>query len=233
MEKVKIVPAILVKSAGEFSAKIAQVAPFVSRVQIDVMDGKFVPNETLSPEEFPPIPRNLIVEYHLMVENPVDYIRRIGKRGAIYEMHIESFTKAGGKGGAGRNPDAKRELLSAISEVRKIGGKPALVLSPDTLPEEIGHYLSEIEQVLVMTVYPGFSGQKYIAAMEGKMKWLSKRGVVVEVDGGLDLGTAKSSARAGATLIGVASGIFAKPDVGKAIADLKHDAEEGRRTVQK
>ena len=88
-------------------------------------------------------------------------------------------------------------------------------------------YLSQIEFVLVMTVYPGFSGQKYITKMEEKMKWLKARGAIVEVDGGLDIGTVRSSSKAGATLIGVASGIFAKPSAKKAIEELKRDAESG------
>ncbi|MFA6489220.1 MAG: hypothetical protein WCT52_00900 [Candidatus Micrarchaeia archaeon] len=222
---VEIVPAILVKSRAEFEKKIAQVAPYVSRVQIDIMDGRFVPNETLRVEEFTPIPENLLVEYHLMVENPLDYVRKIGKKGAIYELHIESFTKAGGRGGKSRNPDAEKEILAAIEEVRRLGGIPALVLSPDTPAEEAEPYLKMVEQVLVMTVYPGFSGQKYISAMEGKMSWLAQHGAIVEVDGGVDMGSAKTAARAGATLLGVASGIFAKPDLEKAIAELKKDAE--------
>ena len=225
MDKIEIVPAILVKSREEFAAKIAQVAPYVSRVQIDIMDGKFVPNATLPVEEFAPIPSKLTVEYHLMVENPLEYVRKIGRKGAIYELHIESFTKAGGRGGEGRNPDAKKEILAAIAEVKKLGGTAALALSPDTSAEEVKPYLGQIKQVLVMTVYPGFSGQKYISAMEAKMSLLKSWGAIIEVDGGVDLGSAASSARAGATLLGVASGIFAKPDLKKAIAELKKDAE--------
>ncbi len=222
---VEIVPAILVKSREEFEKKIAQVAPYVSRVQIDIMDGRFVPNTTLSVGEFTPIPGNLVAEYHLMVENPLEYVRKIGKRGAIYELHIESFTKAGGRGGKSKNPEARKEILAAIAEVKRLGGKAALVLSPDTPAEEAEPYLKMVEQVLVMTVYPGFSGQKYLSAMEDKMRWLADRGAIVEVDGGVDLGSAKTAARAGATLLGVASGIFAKPDLEKAIAELKKDAE--------
>ena len=206
---VEIIPAILVKDAADFSKKIAAVAPYVKRVQIDVMDGKFVPNKTLPVEEFPEIPKKLLVEYHLMVENPLDYIRQIGKKGAIYELHLESLKDVG----------------AAIDEVKRLGGRVALAISPDTKVEAVAPYLKQIEFVLVMTVYPGFSGQKYLANMEEKMRWLSSRGVVVEVDGGLDIGTVKSAARAGATLIGVASGIFAKPDVEKAISELKADAE--------
>lgn len=221
---IEIVPAILAKDSGDFSRKVASVAPFVKRVQVDIMDGKFVPNSTLQPEDFPPIPSHLLVEYHLMVENPLDYVKRIGKKGAIYELHLESFTKAGGRGGKGRNPNAEAETLAAISQVKKLGGRVALAISPDTPAQEVEPYLSKIEQVLVMTVYPGFSGQKYIAAMEGKMRWLSQKGVCVEVDGGVDIGSAKTAAAAGATLLNVASGIFAKPDVKKAIEELLEDA---------
>ena len=222
---VEIVPAILSKAREDFAAKVSAVAPFVSRIQIDIMDGKFVPNSTLQPEDFPPIPPHLLVEYHLMVQDPLDCVRRIGKKGAIYELHIESFTKAGGRGGKGRNPDAKAEILAAISGVKKMGGRAALAISPDTPAQALEPYLSQVEQVLVMTVYPGVSGQKYLGAMEEKMRWLSQKGAVDEVDGGIGIGSAKTAARAGAALLNVASGIFAKPDAKRAIDGLLKDAE--------
>lgn len=221
----EIVPAILVKDRQDFEKKLASVAPYVKRVQIDIMDGVFVPNETLQPEDFPPIPEKLLVEYHLMVQRPLEYVKRIGRKGAIYELHLESFSGAGGRGGVGRKMGAKKEVLAAIAEVKRMGGRVALALSPDTPVKEVEPYLSEIEFVLVMTVYPGFSGQKYIAKMEEKIRQLRRMGAVVEVDGGLDIGTVRSAAAAGATLIGVASGIFAKPDAGRAIAGLMKDAK--------
>ncbi|MCX6772985.1 MAG: hypothetical protein NTV88_04415 [Candidatus Micrarchaeota archaeon] len=226
---VEIIPAILVKDAAEFSKKIALVAPYVSRVQIDIMDGKFVPNETLAPEKFPTIPAKLEVEYHLMVEKPLDYMKRIARKGAIYEIHLESLTGAGGRGGKSKKSagEVEKGLANLQAEAKKLNSKLAFVLSPDTPVEEIVPYLSQVEFVLIMTVYPGFSGQKYLHTMEEKMRKLRKMGAVVEVDGGLDMGTVKTAARAGATLIGVASGIFAKPDIGKAIAELKKDAESG------
>ena len=210
---VEIVPAILVKDADDFAAKVNAVAPYVKRVQVDIMDGKFVPNTTLAPEKFPPIPGKLLVEYHLMVNEPLEYVKRIGKKGAIYELHVESL----------------KDVKKAISEVKKMGGRVALAISPDTPVERVEPYLKEIEHVLVMTVYPGFSGQKYIERMEAKMKWLSERGVVVEVDGGVGLGSAKRSAAAGATLLGVASAIFAQPDVKKAIDGIKNDVKGAKR----
>lgn len=225
MRSVEIVPAILVKSAEDFTSKIAQVAPHVSRVQLDVMDGRFVPNETLAIERLPEIPSRLLVEYHLMVEKPLEYVERIGKKGAIYELHLESFTRAGGRGGKSRNPGAEQELLGAISKIKKMGGRVGLAISPDTPVEETEPFLSHVELVLVMTVYPGFSGQKYLQEMEGKMRWLASRGVCVEVDGGIEIGTARRAAGAGATLLGAASGIFAKTDIGQAIAALRMDAQ--------
>ena len=222
---VEIVPAILAKSREDFEKKLSQVSPYVKRVQIDIMDGKFVPNETLAVEEFPPIPEKLLAEYHLMVEKPLEYVRRIGRRGAIYELHVESFTGAGGKGGAPKREGWKKKLEGAISEIKRMGGRVALAVSPDTPAELLVPFLGKIEHALVMTVYPGFSGQKYLPEMEEKMLLLSKRGAVVEIDGGVDEGNAGSAARAGATLLGVASGIFAKPDAGRAIAELKKQAE--------
>jgi len=210
---IEIVPAILVKDKADFEKKIASVAQHVSRVQIDIMDGKFVPNETLAPEEFQPIPPHLLVEYHLMVQSPLDYVRRIGKKGALYELHIESLS----------NP------ASAIAQVKKMGGRVALAISPDTPVSKVAPYLSQAEHVLVMTVYPGFSGQKYLPAMEAKMRELAKMGAVVEVDGGVGMGSARTAAAAGATLLGVASAIFGQPDVAKAIAAIKKDAGAGAK----
>ena len=224
---VEIVPAILVKTREDFAAKIAAVAPHVGRVQIDIMDGVFVPNTTLSPDAFPPIPSHLLVEYHLMVQDPLSYARCIGKKGAIYELHIESLS----------DPEA------AIAAVKKMGGRVALAISPDTPVSAVEPYIKLVEHVLVMTVYPGFSGQKYLPAMEEKMRALAAMGAVVEVDGGVGMGSARTSAAAGATLLGVASAIFsaepssasdavskrkmhiAQPDVAKAIREIKKDAE--------
>ena len=210
-EMVEIVPAILSKTREDFERKVASVSEHVKRVQIDIMDGKFVPNATLPIGEFPPIPPHLLVEYHLMVENPLECAGRIGKKGAIYELHIESLDGIG--------------VEKAIAGVKRMGGRVALAISPDTPVSAVEPYLSKVEHVLVMTVYPGFSGQEYLPAMEEKMRQLAKLGAVVEVDGGVGLGSARTAAKAGATLLGVASAIFAKPDVAAAIRNIKADAE--------
>src|SRR3989338_1558059 len=208
-ETVEIVPAILSKERADFEGKLLACAPFVKTIQIDIMDGKFVPNATLAPEDSPAMPKGILMEYHLMVEDPLGYVRRIGEKGAIYELHLER----------------RKEVDGAISEVKRMGGRVALAVSPGTPAEKLAPYLKKIEHALVMTVHPGFSGQKYLPEMEGKMRWLSSRGARVEVDGGIGPGSAASSVRAGARMLDVASAIFSKPDVGKAIGEIWEEAE--------
>ncbi|MCX8197982.1 MAG: hypothetical protein N3F07_02180 [Candidatus Micrarchaeota archaeon] len=227
MSKIEIVPAILAKTKEEFYSKLSKVAPYVSRVQVDVMDGEFVPNKTVGIGDIGKIPPHILPEYHLMVEDPVAYAEEIGRRGAVYEIHLESFTKAGRMGGIGKNPKAQDELMEAIRRIRKMGGRVGLALSPDTPASQAFPFLGYVELVLVMTVYPGFSGQKYIAEMEPKMRLLAGKGALVEVDGGIEVGTARRAASCGAALLGAASAIFSKPDAKKAIDELQEDAQKG------
>jgi len=211
METVEIIPAILAKKREEFAAKLSAVAPFAKRVQIDIMDGEFVPNTTLQPKDFPPLPEGMEATYHLMVKDPLSYAKEIGRKGAIYELHVEALGDIGG----------------AVARVKGLGGRVALAISPDTPAELLLPYKGKIEHALVMSVYPGFSGQKYIGRVEGKMRLLSQSGIRVAVDGGVGIGSARSAARAGATLLYVASAIFEKPDVKRAIEEIKEDAEIG------
>ncbi|MCX8197274.1 MAG: ribulose-phosphate 3-epimerase [Candidatus Micrarchaeota archaeon] len=205
---IEIIPAILSYTKEDFEAKVRLVQPYVKRIQIDVMDGKFVRNKTLDPAFFPPIPSGLEAQYHLMVEDPLDFVKKISHKGAIYEVHVEALEDIG----------------SAISQIRKLGGKAALALSPDTPAQAAIPYLGQISHVLVMTVYPGFSGQKYLASMEPKIKELSLAGAKVEIDGGVEVGTVRRAAKAGATMFAAASAIFSKPDPKKAIEELLQDA---------
>ncbi|OIO22080.1 hypothetical protein AUJ17_01015 [Candidatus Micrarchaeota archaeon CG1_02_47_40] len=204
---VEVIPAILVKNEEEFESRARDVAGLVKRIQVDIMDGKFVPNKTLQANELPVIPAGLEPEYHLMVQNPEEAIKEIGKRNATYIFHYEAVEDA--------------ELL--ISIVKKMGAKVGIALSPDTPAEKIKDLLRSIDMVLVMTVYPGFSGQKYIKEMEQKirkLKWWNKD-VRIEVDGGINEQTALGAIRAGADSIAVASAIFSSPETRKAIEKLK------------
>lgn len=213
MDEKLIIPAILVKNKADFISRILAIKPYVKRVQIDIMDGEFVPNKTLQPEEFDyAVLEGLEVEFHLMVKDWFYYLKRIAKKGKrfCYQFHMESF-----------NSDS--DCLRAISMVRKLDAKVFLALNPATELAKIIPYLSKIDGVLVMTVVPGFSGQGYIKATESKISELRKLApnLDIEVDGGINLDTIGSAARAGANLFGCANAIFGEKDVQKAIQQLK------------
>ena len=210
--KRQIAPAILVKDKDEFKRRIEKVKPYVSRVQIDIMDGKFVPNRTLQPIDMDlSLLEDLEAEYHLMVENPLEYVTQIGKEGPMhtYQFHIESFK-------------AKEEIEAAISHVKKISSNIFLALSPDTPASAVEPYLQKIDGILVMTVYPGFSGQSYLEKMDDKIRALRKMApsLPIEVDGGITKQTIAHASAAGATLFGAANAIFAAEDAGSAIEEL-------------
>ncbi|MEM2963284.1 MAG: ribulose-phosphate 3-epimerase [Candidatus Anstonellales archaeon] len=208
---VEIVPAILSKTQEDFERKAREVAGLVNRVQVDLMDGEFVPNKTLQPEELPPTPPGSEVEYHLMVKDPEGYIKRIGKKHATYIFHYESCGEQSGK---------------LAHKIRAMGSGVGIAISPDTPAERIKDLVdySVIDTVLVMTVYPGFSGQKYIKAVEAKIRkirWWNP-GIRIEVDGGVNEKTAPGAIRAGANALAVASAIFESQNIRKAIESLSH-----------
>lgn len=207
-----IVPAILVKDKDEFVRRIQKAKPYVSCVQIDIMDGKFVPNRTLQPTDMDfSVLDDLEVEYHLMVENPLEYVKQIGKHGQMhtYQFHMESF----------KSP---AEIENAISFVKKMDAKVFLALSPDTPVTAVFPYLRKIDGILVMTVYPGFSGQSYLSKMGEKIKQLRKMSseLPIEVDGGVTKETIKHAAAAGANLFGAANALFGAQDIGQAVEEL-------------
>ncbi len=207
---VEVIPAILSKSQADFERKARDVSGLVKTVQVDIMDGVFVPNRTLQPEELPPTPAGVEVEYHLMVKNPEEYVSRIGKKRATYIFHYEALGE---------------ESRKLVYSIRAQGSKVGIALSPDTPAERIKDLIEagSVDVVLIMTVYPGFSGQKYLKEMETKIRkirWWSKF-VRIEVDGGIDEKTASGAIAAGADSIGAASAIFDAPDTRKAIDKLK------------
>jgi len=230
---IEIVPAILSKTREDMAKKISLVKDYVNRIQIDIMDGIFVPNKTLDVGFFPSFPKDKIIEYHLMVQDPLTYFKQIYEKtkeikskNMVFELHFESFSKTGGRGGSEiKNKNLESELLNALDQIKNTGAKVGLAISPDTPITSVIPFLKYLDLVLVMTVYPGFSGQKYIYEMEKKISALSDLGIKVEVDGGIDSKTAKSAAKAGATLLCAASSIFSSKDIKSAIEELKTSAQ--------
>jgi len=208
---IEIVPAILVKTPKELEQRLKEVELYVKRVQIDIMDGKFVPNKTIQPEDMKLFKTILMKEVHLMVEDNEKYVEDfLNLDFDMIIVHLESC----------------RDVEGIIRKVKDRGKKIALALNPPTPLSLINDYLDDLDMVLLMTVNPGFSGQGFMPEVLSKIKELRKmrKKLDIEVDGGIKKENAKSVAKAGANILVSCSGIFSFEDKKKAIDLIKKEA---------
>ena len=183
-------------------------------IHIDVMDGHFVPNLTIGPVVVKSIRKttSLPFDVHLMISNPEKYIERFVDAGAdILTVHIETV----------ENP------LEIINKIRDLGCKAGLTLNPDTPFKRISEFVSEVDLVLIMTVYPGFSGQKFKEEMIPKISEARKKidsirkDIYLEVDGGINDKTSILAKNAGADVLVAGNHVFKSKNYEKAISLLK------------
>jgi len=216
--KPEIIPAILVRLREDLFDSIRRVKPFVDTVQIDMMDGMFVPNSTIGVKHLRGLPEGLNYEIHWMVREPERWIEKV-HGDYLHIIHVETIDSL--------------DRLEKI--VKKNGGRLGIAINPLTDFKEVLPYLKKVDYVLVMTVNPGFSGQKYNADMEERVRQIRKKykKIDIEVDGGLNKKTAYTAAAAGANKIAAASSIFKAFDIGKAIRELQESAEDGCKTWAK
>ncbi|HLC68765.1 MAG TPA: ribulose-phosphate 3-epimerase [Candidatus Bilamarchaeaceae archaeon] len=209
MPELEIIPAVLVKTREDLLSQIEQVMPYVKNVQIDIMDGKFVPNKTIGLDELADLPMGVGYEFHWMAYNPEQWIEQVpGPH--LHLVHVESMGP-----------------FSHLSEtVKKVGGRLGLAFNPETPLDRIHPYQKQVERIMAMTVHPGFSGQKYIPGVEANIRELRKENPVldIEVDGGINRETIQGAVKAGANKIGAASAIFASTDIQQAIKELEEAA---------
>jgi len=190
-------------------------------IHVDVMDGHFVPNITIGPDvvqALRPHSKKLF-DVHLMIAPCDPYIEAFARAGSdIITVHVES------------GPHVDRSLQF----IRSLGKKAGVTLNPATPESEIEYVLDKVDLILVMTVNPGFGGQKYIASMEPKIRELRSligaRGLTdrvdVEVDGGIGPDTIAGAAAAGANILVAGSALYRDPQgLGHAVADLRARAE--------
>jgi ribulose-phosphate 3-epimerase len=211
---VEILPAILVKSRSQFLEQAELVKPHVSGVHVDIMDDVFVPNKTIGPAELNPLPKGLEYSFHWMVKSPEKWIARLpGPH--VHMVHVETI-----------NSSAHFDEIEKT--VKNAGGKLAISLNPGTHLEEVLPYKGRVIRFLVMSVVPGFDGQKYIQEVEPKIERLRELCPTheIEVDGGINFETGPRAARAGANILASASTIFRAENPGEAIRKLKKLAEE-------
>ncbi len=211
---VEVVPAILVKDRAELVRRIELVKPHVAAVQIDVMDGVFVPNRTVGLSDFHDLPSGVLYEYHWMVENPEKWIEKT-EGDHLHLVHVEAIR------------DWPKVKLAA----RQAGGRLGIVFNPLTTLGKVYPYLDERDcvRVLAMTVNPGFDGQKYIPEVEKNITALRTKypELDIEVDGGINIETAERAASAGANILDAASAVFSAPDTKLAIESIKKAGEKG------
>lgn len=212
---VKIAPSILSADFSKLGEEISDVEKGGAElIHVDVMDGHFVPNITIGPlivESIRPITK-LPLDVHLMIENPDQYIESFAKAGADYiTVHVE----------------ACRHLHRTIQLIKTFGVKAGVVLNPATPVQLIEPILEELDIVLLMSVNPGFGGQKFIPSVLNKIKQVrdlaKQKGVQleIEVDGGVNEQTARLCIEAGATILVAGSAVYNQEDRGKAISILK------------
>ncbi|MBI4399350.1 hypothetical protein HY570_01245 [Candidatus Micrarchaeota archaeon] len=205
----EVIPAILVKTREELLERINKVSDYVENVQIDVMDGKFVPNTTVGLDAFRELPDDVGYEYHWMVNRPWEWIQK-APEASLHLVHIETIAN-------------EQEFNLVENAVEEADGNLGLALNPSTDYRKVLKYADRIERFLAMTVEPGFSGQGYLPHAEKNITALrdATETMDIEVDGGINLETAPRAVKAGANIVAAASAIFSQPDTKKAIEELR------------
>lgn len=198
----KIVPAILTDKAEDLKRMIAAAEAFCGLVQIDIMDGKFVPSRSISADDLAKIETKLTLEIHLMVDKPTEYLEPF-KRAAADRIifHYES----------------KEEPSFVISKIRAAGLEAGLAINPETPLSAVERFFKDIDVLLFLSVNPGFYGSKFIPEVCDKARALKemKDRPIIAMDGGLKADNILMIRDAGVDLACVGSGIYGKGDAGE------------------
>ena len=217
---IKLAPSIL-------SADFSQLAESVKAVEnagceylhIDVMDGHFVPNITFGAVVFEKLRKksNMTFDCHLMIEQPDLYLEDFVKAGAdIITVHQEACV----------------HLNRTIHHIKELGCKAGVAINPATSPQALEYVLQDVDMVLIMSVNPGFGGQKFIPQSLDKIKKLKQMkdeknyNVDIQVDGGVSVDNIHDIVTAGANIVVAGSAIFGKDNIQKTVSDLRDSAEQ-------
>ena len=211
----RIAPSILSADFSRLGEEVKAVeACGVDLIHCDVMDGHFVPNITIGPMVIKALRRTteLPLDVHLMIEKPERYIKEFIEAGSnMLTIHIEATT----------------HLQRHIQHIKEQGIKAGVSLNPSTPLDDLDFILSEVDFILIMTVNPGFGGQKFLRSMLPKIRRLREMidqrhlSVDIEVDGGIGVDNIKDVAQAGAEIFVAGQAIFGSGDYRKTIQEMR------------
>ena len=220
---IKIAPSILSADFGRLADEVAAIGS-ADYVHVDVMDGRFVPNLTIGPVVIEAVRRAtaLPLDVHLMIEDAERWVAAYARAGAdLIGVHVEACP----------------HLHRTLQQIRGLGKRACVVLNPATPPEAVSWVLGDVDQILVMSVNPGFGGQAFIPSALDKLRRLRRmideRGLAIEleVDGGVKLDNVADVCAAGADVIVSGSAVFGTADYAATIAALRARGEAARRAA--
>jgi len=220
---IQVAPSILSADFGRLAEEVrAAESAGADLVHVDVMDGRFVPNITVGPLIVEAVRRatKLPIDVHLMIVEP--------------ERYVEAFAGAGAER-VTVHAEVSPHLHRTLQAIRAAGARPSVALNPATPLSAVEYVLGDCEMVLVMTVNPGFGGQRYIDACTEKVRRLRALAdarhptLEIEVDGGVKPDTVGAVAAAGANVLVAGTAVFGAPDYAAAIRALRERAEAARR----
>lgn len=211
----KIAPSILSADFSKLGEEVSAVEKAgADWIHFDVMDGHYVPNITIGPAVLKSVRKitQLPLDVHLMIDSPEKYIPDFKKAGAdIISIH----------------PESTNHLQRSLAMIKELGAKPGLAINPATPLYVLDHIWNDIDLILLMTVNPGFGGQKFIASMKSKIQTVKKKierenpNIILEIDGGVNVDNIQELSDLGVDVFVAGSAIFESDDYAMTISEMK------------